>query len=326
MMHTALAALLRRPDPGVPLPASKARELFALPPEHTLDLLAAARLAASAAGRVPFTCGIVNAKSGRCAENCAFCAQSTHHRAAPPAYPLLDADTLLRRAEALAEAGAARFGIVTSGTALSPAELDALCASLERLRRALPLKLCGSLGMLTPAAARRLKQAGLSRFHHNLETAASHFPAICTTHAFADDLATLAAAREAGLELCCGGIFGLGESPDQRIEFSLALAEQDVDCIPVNFLNPIPGTPLENRPRLAPDEALRVLAVLRLMHPGRDIVVCGGREAVLGEWDSWVFAAGANGVMTGDYLTTPGSPFQRDGRMLAALGLRPARA
>ncbi len=324
-MHAAVAALLRRPDPRTPLPATEARELLALAPEHTLDLLAAARLAASTAGRVPFTCGIVNAKSGRCAENCAFCAQSAHHRAAVPDYPLLDTDALLRKAEALAEAGAMRFGIVTSGTSLSPADLDSLCGSLERLRRAVPLRLCGSLGMLTPESARRLKEAGLSRFHHNLETAASHFPAICTTHAYADDLATLAAARDAGLELCCGGIFGLGESPDQRVEFSLSLAEQDVDCIPVNFLNPIPGTPLEHQPRLTPDEALRILAVLRLMHPDRDIVMCGGRGSTLGEWDSWIFAAGANGVMTGDYLTTPGSPFERDTRMLTALGLRPAR-
>lgn len=324
-MHAAVAALLRRPDPRTPLSAAEARELLALTPEHTLDLLAAARLAASTAGRVPFTCGIVNAKSGRCAENCAFCAQSAHHHTNAPDYPLLGTDALLRKAEALAEAGAMRFGIVTSGTALSPAELDLLCDSLERLRRAVPLGLCGSLGMLTPEAARRLKEAGLSRFHHNLETAASHFPSICTTHAYADDLATLAAARDAGLELCCGGIFGLGESPDQRVEFSLTLAEQGVDCIPVNFLNPIPGTPLEHQPRPAPDEALRILAVLRLMHPDRDIVVCGGRGSTLGEWDSWIFAAGANGIMTGDYLTTPGSPFERDIRMLAALGLRPAR-
>ena len=135
-MHAAVAALLRRPDPRTPLSAAEARELLALTPEHTLDLLAAARLAASTAGRVPFTCGIVNAKSGRCAENCAFCAQSAHHHTNAPDYPLLGTDALLRKAEALAEAGAMRFGIVTSGTALSPAELDLLCDSLERLRRA----------------------------------------------------------------------------------------------------------------------------------------------------------------------------------------------
>ncbi|MCH5277555.1 MAG: biotin synthase BioB [Desulfovibrionaceae bacterium] len=325
-MHSAVAALLRRPDPRTPLAAAQARELLDLAPEHTLDLLAAARLTASATRRQPFTCGIVNAKSGHCPENCAFCAQSARHRTGAPVYPLMETDDMLRHAEALAEAGAARFGIVTSGTALSPAELDRLCASLERLRRSVPLRLCGSLGMLTPEAARRLKEAGLSRFHHNLETAASHFSAICTTHAWADDLATLAAAHDAGLELCCGGIFGLGESLDQRVEFSLTLAELNVDCIPVNFLNPIPGTPLERQPRLTPDEALRTLAVLRLMHPQRDILVCGGRNSTLGEWDSWIFAAGANGLMTGDYLTTPGSPFERDSRMLAALGLRQPRA
>lgn len=323
-MHSVLNDLLRLLSLGTaaPLAGEAALALPGLPGEALLDLLAVARLTASASGRKPFTCGIINAKSGRCAENCAFCAQSVHHSTGAPVYPLADEETLLRRAEALAKAGAARFGIVTGGTALTDADLDAVCEALARIRREVPIRLCGSLGMLTPERARRLREAGLSRYHHNLETAASHFPAICTTHAYKDDLDTLETARAAGLELCCGGIFGLGESWEQRVEFSQTLADLGVDCIPVNFLNPIPGTPLEKQPLLRPDEALRALALLRLMHPGRDIVMCGGRGAALGGWDAWIFAAGANGVMTGDYLTTAGSPFARDDAMLTTLGLR----
>lgn len=313
--------LLSQETPA-PLSDEAALALSRLPEETLLDVLAAARLTASSTGRTVFTCGIVNAKSGRCAENCAFCAQSAHHATGAPVYPLLGGEELLRRAEALAEAGAARFGIVTGGTALTDADLDALCEALARIRREVPIRLCGSLGMLTPERARRLREAGLTRYHHNLETAASHFPAICTTHAYADDLDTLETARAAGLELCCGGIFGLGENWAQRVEFSRTLADLDVDCIPVNFLNPIPGTPLEKQTVLTPTEALRALALLRLMHPGRDIVVCGGRGVVLGDWDAWIFAAGANGVMTGDYLTTTGSPFARDNAILSTLGLR----
>ena len=178
------------------------------------------------------------------------------------------------------------------------------------------------LGMLNRERARRLRQAGFTSYHHNLETARSHFPAICTTHAYDEDLASLAAARAEGLRVCSCGIFGLGESWSQRAELFETLAEAQVDSLAVNFLMPVPGTRLEGRPRLAPWEALRCVALARLTSPSRDVVVCGGRLATLGPVDSWVLAAGANGLMTGDYLTTRGSGFESDQGLLESLGLR----
>lgn len=326
-MHPLLVEAARRlaAGEGRPLSAREALELAALPAVHTLDLLTVAGLAAGV--NVPrtrsFTCGIINAKSGKCPENCAFCAQSAHYRTGAPEYPLVDAETLLRRAEELAAAGAARFGIVTSGTTLNEREVDAVCAAVQRITAEVGIRVCGSLGQLNAEQAKRLVQAGLRRYHHNLETAASFFPKICSTHAYEEDMTSLAVARDAGLELCCGGIFGLGECWEQRVEFSRTLAELDVNAIPVNFLTPIPGTPLGSVPRLRPGEALRIIAILRLMHPERDIIVCGGRAAVLGAWQSWMFAAGANAMMTGRYLTTAGNAFAEDHALLRELGLMP---
>lgn len=326
-MHPLLVETARRftVGEGRPLSAREALELAALPAVHTLNLFTVAGLAAgvNASRTRSFTCGIINAKSGRCPENCAFCAQSAHYRTGAPEYPLVDEEMLLRRAEELAAAGAARFGIVTSGTALNEREVDAVCAAVQRITAEVGIRVCGSLGQVNAEQAKRLVQAGLRRYHHNLETAASFFPKICSTHAYEEDVASLAVARDAGLELCCGGIFGLGESWKQRVEFSQTLAELDVDAIPVNFLTPIPGTPLENAPRLRPGEALRIISILRLMHPGRDIIVCGGRAAVLGAWQSWIFAAGANAMMTGNYLTTAGNAFAEDHELLGELGLMP---
>ncbi len=326
-MHLSLVQTARRfmAGEGKPLSVQEALELAALPASDTMDLFSVAGLAAgvNVLRTRSFTCGIINAKSGRCPENCAFCAQSAHYRTGAPEYPLVNGETLLRRAEELAAAGAARFGIVTSGTALNERELDALCAAVQRITAEVDIRVCGSLGQLNAERAKRLVQAGMRRYHHNLETAASFFPKICSTHDYKEDVASLAAARAAGLEICCGGIFGLGESWAQRVEFSHTLAELDVDAIPVNFLTPIPGTPLEGAPRLRPGEALRILSILRLMHPGRDIIVCGGRAAVLGTWQPWIFAAGANAMMTGNYLTTAGNAFAADRDLLNELGLLP---
>lgn len=321
LIHSVLNRIALKHTPL--LNEAEAITLACLPDQDTLDILAAAAAARAAFGpEAGSSCGIVNAKSGQCPENCAFCAQSAHHRGSAPVYPLLSADELLRRAEELARAGVSRFGIVTSGTALADRELDSLCAAAEHILRNVDIRLCGSLGMLTEERARRLKQAGFTRYHHNLETAASHFEAICTTHAYTEDIAGLRAARRAGLELCSCGIFGLGESREQRVELGLTLAAEGVDSLPVNFLKAIPGTPLEGTPPLPPKEALRCIALMRLLNPGKDVVVCGGREHALGQWQSWVFAAGASMIMTGNYLTTAGRAFEEDNAMLAELGLR----
>lgn len=297
-----------------------------LPQEASLDMLNLAGFVRSLHQKNVFTCGIINAKSGRCPENCAFCAQSAHHNAHAPLYPLVDADTLVRRAEALAKAGALRFGIVTSGTSPLDNDMDTLCTAAERIVREVGIKVCGSLGILTEDKAKSLKQAGFSRYHHNLETTASHFDAICSTHRYHDDTDTARIAKTAGLELCCGGILGLGENRAQRVELAETVAELDPHCIPLNFLTAIKGTPLENMPPLSPMEALRSIALFRLMHPSRDIVICGGRGHVLQSWQSWIFSAGASAVMTGNYLTTTGCEFDADNVMLAELGLARRRA
>lgn len=294
-----------------------------LPQKHALDILATAQAIRSVhKGGPAALCGIVNAKSGRCPEDCAFCAQSSHHATGSPVHALLDAETLLRRAEELRQSGAERYGIVTSGTRLTVRELDTLCEAAVRIRRETGIALCGSLGQLTPDAAACLKEAGFSSYHHNLETSRSFFPAICSTHAYDDDIATVRAARAAGLRTCSGGIFGMGETDAQRIELSATLRELDVDSIPVNLLSPIPGTPLQHRPTMPPMRALVSIAIYRLMHPARDILVCGGREATLGPWQSWIFLAGANGMMVGNYLTTTGRDMADDLAMLATLGVR----
>ncbi len=268
-----------------------------------------------------FRCGIVNAKSGMCSEDCAFCAQSVHHQSRIAVYELRSVEQLVASGMQLAAGGVSHYSIVTSGTALDDGDIETVCQAAGILRQKTGLKLCASLGLLSEAAAQRLKAAGISRYHHNLETARSYFDQICTTHAYEDDLETLRVARAAGLEVCSGGIFGLGESWEQRVELAFLLRELGVDAIPINFLNPIAGTRLADRPPLPPMEALACIALFRFIHPRRDITICGGREVTLKDFQSWVFLAGANGLMIGNYLTTQGRDIHMDLEMLNQLGL-----
>lgn len=316
----AMPPLASAPDDGIT--ADEALLLASLPPQYALDILATAQaVRSSRRGGPARICGIVNAKSGRCPEDCAFCAQSRHHHSGSPVHPLVDEEHLVRRAGQLRASGAERYGIVTSGTRLSPRELEKICNAAHRIRREVGIALCGSFGQLTPDYATSLREAGFSSYHHNLETSRSFFPGICTTHDYDDDIETVRRARDAGLRTCCGGILGMGESDAQRIELSMTLRELAVDSIPLNFLNPIPGTRLQDRGTMPPMRALVCIALFRLMHPGRDILVCGGREATLGEWQSWIFLAGANGVMIGNYLTTTGRDMADDIAMLHTLGV-----
>lgn len=286
-----------------------------------LDVMAAARMAASSAGVRSFTCGIINAKSGLCGENCAFCAQSAHFQTNTKTYALLDEDTVLRRAETLAGSGTDYMGIVVSGGSPEDGDFEAICKMANRIRRRVDIRLCASLGILDEGKARAVGNAGFTRYHHNLETSRSHYPTICTSHAYDVREQTVRHAKAAGLRVCSGGIFGLGETWEHRLELSTALAKLDVDSIPINFLTPIDGTPLGKSEILSPGEALSIISVFRLMHPGRDLVVCGGRERSLREFMPLLFSAGANGVMVGDYLTTEGSSIDRDRDILRTLGL-----
>lgn len=280
----------------------------------------AARIRDQFVGSSVFLCSIINAKSGRCAENCAFCAQSAHHETGTPVYPLVDEDEMVRCAVLAEKNGAGCYGIVTSGTSINKAdELDRVCRTVSRIKAETGISPSCSLGILDEGTALRLKKAGMETYHHNLETARSFFPQICTTHDYDDDVATIRAAKAVGLRVCCGGIFGLGESFTQRIEMAMTLRELDVDSIPLNFLNPVAGTRLENADNLTPLECLTIISVYRFLLPGKRLSVCGGREKNLRELQSWIFLAGANGTMTGNYLTTPGRPPELDRQMLKDL-------
>ena len=280
----------------------------------------ASRIRERFVGNVVHLCSIINAKSGRCAENCAFCAQSAHHDTGVPEYALVDEDEIVRSAALAEENGAGCYGIVTSGTRINKGdELDKVCRAIGRIKAETSISPSCSLGILDEETALRLKNAGMETYHHNLETARSFFSQICTTHDYEDDVATIRAAKKVGLRVCCGGIFGLGESFAQRIEMALTLRELEVDSIPLNFLNPVAGTRLEHADNLTPLESLTIIAVYRFLLPGTRLSVCGGREKNLRELQSWMFLAGADGTMTGNYLTTPGRPPELDKQMLTDL-------
>jgi len=301
---------------------SKAQALLGIE-DALLPLLfsGAAQLRDYHQGRAIKLCAIVNAKSGRCPEDCSFCAQSAHHQTQIETYPLMDPHEILARAEEAVAMGARRFSIVTSGKALTEQEFVQVTHAIRLMQERTRLTLCASVGMLTPERAHALRAAGLNRYHHNLETAASFFPQVCTTHRYEEDLDTLRAAHEAGLEICSGGIFGLGESPVQRLELAYTLKEMAVDSVPLNFLNPIPGTPLASAHTLTPLEILKFVALFRFILPDKDIRICGGREFGLRDLHPLVFWAGANGIMIGNYLTTRGRDYQADLQMIRDLGM-----
>jgi biotin synthase len=287
----------------------------------------ASRLREAQFGRRVSFCVIINAKSGLCSEDCAFCSQSAKAKSRVPHYPLLPQEELVAAAQEAAAAGASRFSLVTAGRGVaSPRDQGAILAAVAAIKAAAPgLRVCASLGIVDRGLLKELKAAGLYRYHHNLETAASFFPQICTTHSFDQRLATIEAAKEAGLSVCAGGIFGLGETLAQRWEMAQTLKTLGVDAIPLNFLHPLAGTPLAGRPLLAPLEALKIVLAFRLTFPRRSIIICGGRQVTLRSLTPLGFAAGADALMTGDYLTTRGRLPQEDRQMLADLGLELAQ-
>ncbi len=273
-------------------------------------------------GRKVSLCSITNAKSGNCPEDCAFCAQSNHRNTNAPGYTLISPEEMLKRAEEVIKYKTHRFCLVTSGCKLSEDELERICMGLRLIKNKFPeLRLDASLGKISFEEATKLKEAGLTRYNHNLETCEEFFLKVCTTHTFSDRKKTIYNLKKAGLEVCCGGIFGLGESENQRLNFGFILKELDVDCIPINFLNPIPGTRLENAASLNPLEFLKMVAVYRFIHPKKEIKICGGREKNLGEIQPLIFQAGADSIIIGGYLTTNGNPAEKDLEMIKSLGL-----
>jgi biotin synthase len=308
---------------GVAISVEQALVLADLPSRSLPALFAAAsRVREHCFGNSVSLCAIVNAKSGLCPEDCSFCAQSSHYATGVSCYPLLDQATLIAGSRAAAASGAACYGIVTSGSGIRAGEeLDQVCMAIKTIRAEGSVAPGASLGTLTKAAAEQLKAAGLVTYHHNLETARSFFPQICTTHNYEDDIATVRLAKQAGLRVCCGGLFGLGETMAQRIELAFTLRELQVDSVPINFLDPVAGTPLAGVQNLAPLECLHTIALYRLILPGAHITVCGGRQRNLRELQSWVILAGASGIMTGNYLTKEGRQPEDDRQMLEDQGL-----
>jgi len=283
---------------------------------------AATRVKEQFVGNEVHLCSIINAKSGRCAEDCAFCAQSAHHSTDAPVYPLVQEERMLESARLAETNGSACFGIITSGTTVNGPELEQILAALRRIRKETTILPSCSLGIIDEETAVKLKEAGMDTYHHNLETAESFFPSICTTHEYQDDVNTVRAVKKAGVKVCCGGIFGLGESAAQRVEMAFTLKELDVDSVPLNFLNPIEGTRLEGASNISAMECLKTIAIYRLILPGKRITVCGGREKNLRDLQSWIFFAGANGTMIGNYLTTMGRNVDVDLTMFSDLGLK----
>lgn len=296
------------------------RAVLASPEEDLLALLDAAfRVRRRHFGRAVQIHYLINAKSGLCPEDCAYCSQSAVSEAEVPRYGLVDEEALLRGAARAAGAGSRRYCIVMSGRGPGDAEIDRLCAAVGLIRARHGLSICCSLGLLDGEKARRLKEAGVDRLNHNLNTSEGFYARICSTHTYADRLETLAAGRSAGLELCSGVIFGQGEGEGDILDVCEALRELAPESIPVNFLHPIPGTPLERLAHLGPRRCLRLLCLMRFYNPASEIRVAGGREVQLRGLQPLALYP-ANSIFVEGYLTTPGQGAAEAHRMIKDLG------
>lgn len=264
-------------------------------------------------------CTIINGKSGRCSENCKFCAQSAHNHTDAAQYPLLSADEIVEQARVNHSQGVLRYSIVTSGKRLSSQEVDQMCQAVKRIKEEVGISVCISFGLLDEEQYRKLKEAGVSRVHNNLETSRRNFPNVCTTHSFEDKVKAIRAAQAAGLSVCSGGIMGLGETPEDRIDMALTLRELGIKSVPVNMLNPIPGTPFENNRKLTEEDMRRIVAVYRFILPEASIRLAGGR-GLLPDKGKSCFASGANAAISGDMLTTAGITTKTDMELLKELG------
>ena len=257
-------------------------------------------------------CSIINARSGRCSENCKWCAQSAHWKTGCETYGWVCTEACVKAAKEAEANGADRIGIVTSGRCLSHDDVENVCAALREMRKVTDIGLCASLGLLSEDDLAKLKAAGLQRVHCNIETAPSLFPSLCSTHTMADKLATLRAAKKLGFQICCGGIIGMGETDEQLVEFAFALQEIAPDSIPINVLHPIDGTPLANKGILDPERVVDSVALLRLVNPSTPLRFAGGRRDMSDETAAKCIYVGMSAGIAGPLLTTPGADFNDD--------------
>lgn len=269
-------------------------------------------------------CTIINGKNGKCSEDCKYCAQSSYYQTNVESYPLLSPEALITQAKYSRERGVPRYSIVTSGRKLSRQEVVLACESIRKLKKSVDISVCVSFGLLDETEFQMVREAGGERAHNNLEASANFFPKVCTTHTQDDKIAAIHAARKAGLAICSGGIMGLGESMEDRIDLAITLRELQVSSVPINMLNPIPGTPYENNPRLTEDEMCRITAIFRFILPKAFIRLAGGR-GLMKDHGRKCFQSGANAAITGDMLTTAGITIQQDLELLQELGYQVAQ-
>ena len=268
-------------------------------------------------------CSIINAKSGGCTEDCSFCAQAARYQTESRVYPFLDKDEVLPVAEDAKRNKAQALGLVAAWRGLQPGRmLDEVCRRIEDVAQSGTVRADASLGIIESRdVAQRLKTAGLVAYNHNLESARSFYPKVCSTHTYEDRVQTIRHCKDAGLKVCSGGIIGMGETWRQRVELACELRELDVDIVPINFLHPIPGTPMAGNHPLTPLECLRTIALFRFVMPNKEIMVAGGREVNLGDEQVRMFEAGASAILIGNYLTTIGRKPEDDLKMIEDLGL-----
>jgi len=275
-------------------------------------------------GKEIHLCTICNGKSGRCSEDCRFCSQSAFYSTDAPVYPIMEKDGLVKGGIHASGTPINRYSIVTTGKGLPAGEIKAVAEAMAELD-GLKIGRCASLGILDEEELKILKDAGVNRYHHNLEAGKGYFREVCTTHTYEERADTILSAKRMGMEVCAGGIFGIGETDDHILELALDLRRLGVDSIPINFLIPIKGTPFETMHNLTPLKCLKIIALFRYVLPDREIIICGGREQNLGGLHSMIFYAGASAIMTGNYLTREGRTLEKDLDMIHSLGFKTRR-
>jgi biotin synthase len=326
--HASIAELGRRALEGGSISREEGRWLFELETSSDIgDLMSwANRIRERFKGNKIHLCSIVNAKAGACSENCSFCAQSSFYQTGSPKYGFVDPEPVLEAADEAKKNGVTAVGLVAAWRGLSEGPmLDEVCDRIRELRASGKTRPDASLGIIkSQRVADRLKEAGLECYGHNLESSRRFFPQTCTTHTYDDRIETIGYLKKAGIKICSGGIIGMGETREDRCDLAFALREIGANVVPINILNPIPGTPFEHKPRLPVLEILKTIACFRFILPRQEIMIAGGRTVNLGDAQSMVFMAGASALMVGNYLTTLNQPVEKDLQMLKDLGLDPS--
>ncbi|MCT4633840.1 MAG: biotin synthase BioB [Firmicutes bacterium] len=308
---------------GYEITFDEAMELVKIKEENELELLYkyADEIRDKYCGDSFDVCTIMNVKSGKCSEDCSFCAQSAHYETKCDTYDLLNADEIVERAVEMEESGAKRFSLVSSGRNLSDNDLKRLVPIYKRIKEETGLKVCASHGLLTKEQAKELKEAGVDRYHHNLESSKEHYEKVCTTHSFEDRVDTIKAVVESDLDICSGGIFGIGEGEVDRIKMAFELRKLGIKSIPVNILNPIEGTPLSASEKVGQIDALKMISIFRCILP-QSFIRYGGGRSNFDDNGKKGLKAGVNAALVGNYLTTVGNSIDEDMEMIKEAGYK----